>query len=67
MEQKMLRHTFFNANFIEINFSIKMSGTIFFKQVYSASLNKTKSIFWGQKILRSIFHMSQFIKYFNKF
>ena len=44
-----------------------MSGTIFFKQIYSAALNKTRNIFWGQKILRSIFHMSKFIKYFNKF
>ena len=44
-----------------------MSGTIFFKQVYSASLNKTRNIFWGQKILRSIFHMSKFIKYLVNF
>ena len=43
-----------------------MSGTNFFKHVYSASLNKIRNIFWGQKILRSTFHMPKFVKTFNK-
>ena len=44
-----------------------MSNTIFFKQVCSASLKQIRNIFWEQKILRSIFDMSKFIKYFSKF
>ena len=36
-----------------------MSGTIFFKHVYSASLNKIRNIFWGQK------NMPKFVKTFK--
>ena len=42
-----------------------MSGTIVFKHVYSASLNKFRNIFGGQKILRSTFHMLKFVKTFK--
>ena len=42
-----------------------MTGTIFFKYVYSASLNQIRNIFGGQKILRSTFHMPKFIKIFK--
>ena len=70
MEQKMWRRTFFNVNFIEIFKQVLASKC---PVVFSSNRSilplwtKQKNIFWGQKTLRSIFHMSKFIKYFNKF